>query len=540
MRNSKPSDTMSRLTGQRRQLSLPFKSDSKPSRALTASLKPLPVATISQKIASWVPHKYQQIAVKWLLQHPEAALLLDLGLGKTSIFLEAFRGLRAAGGAHRALVVAPRRPAQLVWSQSGEVGKWAQFANLKVALLHGKDKDKTLDEVTDADLYVINYEGLAWLAKRKGFQLLLKRGVDVLIIDELSKVRNYRSLRARLVWPWLPKFRRRWGGTGSPAPKSLLDLFGEVRTLDLGRRLGKFITRYRNRWFYPTGFGGFEWLPKEGAEKEIMAAIRDLALAMRSEDHLDLPPLVERDVWVDLPDAARKAYDELEKELITVIDSGAVTAKNAAVAASKCAQVASGGVYQHQLPEVLHMAGGGIAAGNSGRKTIHVHDEKTAALVDLVEERQGSPLLVLYDFQHDLERIQAAFDNKLPVIGGGTSDKLAGTLIQQWNRGELPVLLGHPGSVGIGLNMQAAGCGHICFYTVPWDREYYDQTIGRIRRQGVTAKRIVVHRLLARDTVDEAKVKVLAAKNRTQRAVFDALISLCTKRHQRVTLMGRD
>lgn len=484
----------------------------------------------------WVPHQYQKTAVKWLLQHPVAALLLDLGLGKTTIFLEAFRALRAAGGARRALVVAPRRPAQLVWSQSGEVGKWRQFTGLKVALLHGKDKDETLERVDDADLYVINYDGLQWLTRKKGFKLLFQRGVDTLILDELSKVRNARSLRSRLLWPWLGRFKRRWGGTGSPAPKSLLDLFGQVRTLDMGKRLGKFITHYRNKWFYLTGFGGREWFPKKGADKEITAALKDLAISMRAADHLDLPPLVERDVWVELPDAARKAYDELETELFTVLSEGVVTAANAAVAASKCAQVASGGVYQHQLPEIMHDGGNGFSVGSGARRTIHLHDEKTEALVELVEERQGAPLLVLYDYEHDRDRIQAAFGGKLPVIGGGTSDKLAATLIAQWNRGELPVLLGHPGSVGIGLNMQAAGCGHICFYTAPWNREDYDQTIGRIWRQGTKAPRIVVHRLLARGTVDEAKIKVLASRHKTQRGIFDALISHCTSRQRQVTL----
>lgn len=515
MPSSKPLGTTSKSTTARRQLSLPFK----PERS---NANPSP----------WTPHTYQRRAVKWLLEHPEAALLLDLGLGKTAIALEAFQALRRAGGARRALVVAPRRPAQLVWSHEGEVGKWDQFQSLRVALLHGDDKDDALG--ADADLYVINYDGLAWLAKRDGFRRLLARGVDVLIFDELSKLKHPRTQRMRLLKPWLGRFRRRWGLTGSPASRSLMDLFGQVFALDLGRRLGRYITHYRQKYFYPTGFGGFEWRPQPDAEKQIFAALRDLALAMRSQDHLDLPDLVERNVWVDLPSDARRVYDELEDELIAQVEGGVVMAKNAAVAASKCCQVASGGVYR-EVFDGPPTTEGEFTVQSGRRETVHIHDAKTEALVDLVEECQGAPVVILYDFQHDLERLRGALGADVPVLGGGTSDRDAMTIVRQWNEGALPLLLGHPGSMGHGLNMQAAGCGHIIFYTTTWDRELYDQVIGRFRRQGATVDRVFVHRILARDTVDEAKVKSLAAKNRTQRAVFDALVSRWRNRRRRST-----
>lgn len=527
MTHSERSGTTSKSIGRPKQLSLLFKPAShEPAR---------PHPKVSLPI-TWVPRAYQREDMKWLLSHPEAALLLDLGLGKTTVALGAFCALRAAGGARKALVVAPRRPAQLVWTHVGEVGKWAQFCGLRVSLLHGPRKDDALE--ADADLYVINFEGLPWLAKRDGFRRLLARGVDVIIIDELSKLRNARTQRHKLLSPWLGRFRRRWGLTGSPCPRSLLDLHGEMKAVDLGRRLGRFITHYRQEFFYPTGFGGFEWRPKPGAERAIMARLRDVVVARKASDHLDLPDLVEQNVWVDLPPDARRAYDDMEDELVAQIDGGTVTAKNSAVAAGKCCQIASGGLYRYandgggpiDVRAMMRAADPAAFFAASGRReTLLVHDEKTEALEELLDELQGAPTFVLYDYQHDLERIQARLKG-VPVIGGGTSDRVAADLVARWNRGELPVLLGHPASMGHGLNMQGSGCGHIVFYTVPWDLELYDQAIGRFRRQGTTASRVVVHRLLARDTVDEAKVKSLASKDRTQRSMFDALRSSCTER----------
>lgn len=528
--------TTSRPTGRARRRSPPSKNASDGSR------KSLTLPTFSSSRLTeqsngstvWQPHEYQKKAVRWLLTHPAAGLFLDLGLGKTAITLEAFCALRRAGKAKAALVLCPRRPAQLVWSHSGEVGKWAQFQGLRVALLHGDDKDDVLDDV-EADLYVLNYDGLAWFSRRKGFQtLLIKRGVDVLICDELSKLKHgKKTLRFKCLKPWLGRFARRWGLTGSPASRCLLDLFGQIYTLDLGVRLGAYVTKFRDEFFYPTGFGGYTWAPRPGADVEITARLSDLVLAMRSQDYLDLPPLVERNVWVDLPPEARRVYDELEADLLARLEDHVITAKNAAVASGKCCQVASGGVYYDTL-EGAPATAGDFTVQRALRSTVHLHEAKTEALLDLVEERQGSPLVVLYEYQHDLERLRKALPDAT-VLAGGTSDKEADRIVKAWNATEIPVLLAQPMTMSTGLNLQAAGCGHVVFYTVPWDRETYDQVIGRFRRQGTTVKTVMVHRLLTRDTVDEAKVKSLAAKDRTQRAVFNALISLCTTRLRRRT-----
>lgn len=458
------------------------------------------------------PHAYQRAGVRWLVEHPAAALLWDPGLGKTAVTLAAFLALQKAGGVRKALVVAPKRVCYEVWSASGELGRWSDFAGLRVALLHGDDKNEALEQ--DADLYVINPDGLRWLTTDGRLRKLLTRGVDTLVVDELSKFKNTRSQRFGYLRPWLSHFKRRWGLTGSPASNGLIDLFGQVYVLDLGKALGQYVTHYRNRYFTSSGFNGHDWKLEKGAEEKIHAAVKSTCQALRAEDHLDLPPLIERDVFVVLPPAARRAYDDMEEDLVAQLEAGIITAANAAVASAKCRQLASGGVYREaEAPEL------GVAAKR--REAVVVHDAKTEALADLVEELQGQSLLVAYEWEHDLERIRAAL-GEVPAINGKTTPRAAAAMIKLWNEGRVPVLAGHPAAMAHGLNLQAGG-GHVAWYSLTWDQELYDQTVRRLYRQGTTAARVVVHRILARDTLDEVVAQMLAQKTRTQDALLDAL-----------------
>jgi len=459
----------------------------------------------------WEPHEYQKQAVKWLVSHPEAALLLDPGLGKTAIILAAFQALRKSGAARKMLVVAPLRVAAMVWTDEagGEVSKWEDFKDLKVSLIHGTPRQREDAVAREADIYVTNVDGVSWLAEQGHLLTLSKIGVEILALDELSKWKHTRTKRFRALKPHLGRFKRRWGGTGSPCSNGLMDLFGEVYALDLGRRLGQYITHYRFKYFDATGYMGYEWKPKPDAEKHIYAALKDLALSMRAEDHLDLPELVEEDVWVTLPPKARKAYDELEDELVTALEQGTVVAANAAVASGKCRQVASGGVYLED------------GADATKRQSIFIHDEKTEALKDLVDELQGSPLLVAYEFHHDLERIRRALGEEIPAINGDSSMGESARLAARWNAGEITVLCGHPQAMGHGLNLQSCG-HHICWYTPTWNYELYDQLNRRVYRQG-QKNRVIVHRILARKTVDTAVASALKTKGRGQNALLDAL-----------------
>jgi SNF2 family DNA or RNA helicase len=457
----------------------------------------------------WTAHEYQKAMTRWLVSHPEAALFADPGLGKSSCALAAFKALKHAGGSHKALIIAPLRVAENVWSNIGELGKWEDFAGLSVSHLLGTRKERDAAFKRDADIYVLNFDGIPWLVEQNKIFELIRRGVDLLIIDELSKFKHPRTKRFKLIKPFLSAFKRRWGLTGSPTANGLLDLFGQIFVLDLGKRLGPYITHFRFEHFLPCGFKGYEWKPKDGAEESIYKKLSTIALATRATDHLDLPDLVEEDIWVSLPPKAYKTYKEVEDNLITQIEQGKIIAANAAVAAGKCRQIASGGIYLEVGEDALK------------RTSVQIHDAKTEALVDLVEELQGAPLLVAYAFHHDLDRIRKALGKNVPALNGNTSSKEAAYLIAAWNRGELPILCGHPASMGHGLNLQGSG-SHIAWYSLTWDFEQVDQTVRRVYRQG-QKNRVIVHKILARHTVDEVICQALASKKRGQDAIFEAL-----------------
>lgn len=469
---------------------------------------------------AFVPRPHQKPAIRWLVERAEAALLLEPGLGKTTCFLKAYQACKKARAVNKALVVAPKRVCREVWAgPNGEPTKFTDFAGLRVALLHGDEKQDAFE--SDADLYVINPDGLPWLTKEQRLRSLLQRGVDLLIVDELSKFKDAQTQRFKLLKPYLRYFKRRWGGTGSPAPNGLIDLFGQAYIVDGGKSLGQYVTQYRQRFFVPSGFGGYDWKLQEGAEERIYEAIKPWALSMRAADHLDLPPLVERKLYVTLPEKVRRTYEQLEEAMFAALDDETITAANAAVATNKCRQVASGGIYVDTEGAELETATG-RRRGEAKRKVVELHDAKTEALVELVETLQGQPLLVGYEYEHDLERIRAALGD-VPAINGASRDKDVTEMIRAWNAGELPVLCGHPKAMAHGLNLQGGSGSHFAWYTLPWSQEDYDQAVRRIYRQGTKAKTVFVHQLVARDTVDEVVAATLASKTRGQNALMEAL-----------------
>lgn len=460
-------------------------------------------STIKQKKQSeqsktaWKPHGYQKKAIKFMLLNSSAGLFLDPGLGKTSTTLAALKVLKKDGLATKILIVAPLRVCYSVWPK--EIEKWTDFAGFKHTILHGKNKERDLEK--DYDIYLINPEGLRWLLSVKNFS---KLGFNVLVIDESSKFKATDTQRFKLLRKILPTFDRRYILTGSPAPNSLLDLFGQIYILDLGRSLGKFITHYRNEYFYPSGYGGYEWKPKPNADKEIQKRIRPLVLRMDAEDYLELPKLIVNEIEVELSEHARAVYSEMEDELIAGIDAGVIVAANAAVASGKCSQIANGGLYD--------------AEG----KAHFIHDEKAQAVLEIVEELNGTPCLVAYEYGHDLARLQKVLGKDVPYIGGGVSTKRAAEIETAWNKGELPVLLGQPQSIAHGLNLQNAG-NHVVWHSLTWNFENYDQFIRRVRRQGSQHSKVFVHHITAKDTVDKFKLFALNRKFRTQKDLFDAL-----------------
>lgn len=472
----------------------------------------------------WKPHDYQKKAVKFLLEHAAGALFLDPGLGKTAITLAAIKLLKKRGLLSKVLLVAPLRVCHSVWPN--EIEKWTDFHGLTYVVLHGPKKEQLLQE--EADIYIINPEGLDWLLQvqktktksgRTKVSVDLRRwkrlSFDTLIIDELSKFKHIHTNRFKAMKLVLGTFARRWGLTGSPAANGLMDLFGQCYILDQGRTLGQYITHYRSKYF-DQGYDGFSWTLKDGADELIYERVKPLALRM-GDELLDMPKLVSNNIRVELPSKARQIYDQLEEDLLARLDEGYVTAKTAAVASGKCRQVASGGIYLDKDVQAL------VRLPNSQREWVDLHEAKLDALEELFEELQGAPLLVAYDFKHDLERLRKRFGKDLPFIGSGAAAKDTQRLIDAWNVGDLPGLFVHPQSAAHGLDgLQHVG-RHICWHTLTWNYEEYDQLIRRIRRQGNKAQRVYVHHLIAEGTIDEAILGALQVKRRGQNALFDAL-----------------
>lgn len=403
----------------------------------------------------------------------------------------------------RAVVVAPRRVVHRVWPF--EVRKWLEFYHLKVAVCHGTPKIRARAAAEDADLYCMTHDGFQWFANEG---LIDKCGTQVLIIDELSKYKRGTTARHKGARKHLSKFTVRWGLTGSFTPRSLLDTWAQVFMIDMGRALGQWYTHFRNEFFLPTGYGGYTWQAKPGAQATILGRLQNTCISLEAKDYITLPELVVDDIEFDLPPPVRTTYDEMEKELLTFVVDDRITAPNAAVAQMKCRQICSGALYTGLDKATL------------------VHEEKLDILEDLMDELQGAPLMVVYEFRFEAEAVQKRFGTKtrkVPVLGGDTTDKQADKIIDAWNRGEEPLLLVHPQAAGHGLNLQDSGCCHILAITCPWDYENWDQVIRRVWRSGNKAPRLFLHRALARDTVEQEVAKVLLRKERDQRNFVSAL-----------------
>lgn len=483
----------------------------------------------------WIPHAYQKRAMKFLLEHAAGGLFLPPGLGKTTIVLAVLLMLFKTRMISKVLVVAPLRVCFNTWP--GEIEKWANFHGLRCVVLHNdwrnadgirQDKNDTLAE--EADIYVINPEGLDWLlqtAKTKGrngktkvdvdVRRFKKLGFDVLILDELTKFKNHASDRFKALKLVLGTFGRRWGLTGSPAANGLEQLFGQMYCLDRGRSLGEFITHYRRDFFlpHPSGFG---YMLAPGAEERIYERVAPVVLRIDEKDAgIDLPELVVHDIWVDLPEAAMKIYLAMEDDLVATLEGGRLSAKNTGVAQGKCGQIANGAIYKDPDVEAL------VRLPKSQREWVAIHDEKLQALADLFESLQGTPLLVTYEYGHDYERMKKGFPEgtyvaELTPAGFKKAQ-------QDWNAGQVPLLAAQSTSISHGLNLQDEG-HHIAMLGIPWDREVYDQVIKRLARQGNKSKRVFVHRILAKGTVDHIRAASLAKKGKGQDNFHEALVKL--------------
>lgn len=439
------------------------------------------------------PHNYQAFAINYIETHPIAAVLLDMGLGKTVISLTAIADLLFDSfEAHRILVVAPLRVARDTWP--AEIAKWEHLQHLTYAVCVGTPKGRRAALMAGADITIINRENLGWLIDSSGFDF----DYDMVVIDELSSFKNHKSKRFQSLMKVRPKVKRIIGLTGTPSSNGLMDLWAEFKLLDFGERLGRFITHYRNNYFIPDKRNGeiiYSYKPMAYAEDAIYRRISDITISMKSTDHLQMPELITSQYEVQLSEEEEKRYEELKADFILELPEGEITAANAASLTGKLSQLANGAIYDDN--------------GN----IIEFHDRKLDALEDLIEAANGKPLLVAYWFKHDLQRIKKRFDVREIKSSKDITD---------WNNGDIPVAVIHPASAGHGLNLQAGG-STLIWFGLTWSLELYQQTNARLWRQGQTSGTVVIEHIITKGTIDERILKALSLKEVTQNALIDAV-----------------
>lgn len=436
------------------------------------------------------PHDYQRFATQMILDHPYCGLLLDMGLGKTVSTLTAINDLLYNRfEVNRVLVIAPKRVADMTWPQ--EVEKWDHLKHLRVSRILGAPAQRRAAMRVEADLYLINRENVVWLVEEIG---QAPWPFDMVVLDELSSFKSNRAARFRALRRVRGKIDRVVGLTGTPAPNGLIDLWPQIFLLDGGKRLGKTVTGYRERYFTPDKRNAttvFSWKPKEGAESAIYHKIGDICISMQAEDHLTLPERTDIVVPVNLDPANRAAYDKLERESILALGGGTVAAPQAATLLGKLLQFTGGAVY-----------------ADDGTP-LHFHECKIRALEELIEQAQGRPLLVYYVYKHERARLLEA----LPLARDLDPEK--------WNQREQAIALAHPASCGHGLNLQSGG-SILVWYGLPWSLELYEQANARLHRQGQTES-VRVYHLVATGTVDEQVMAGLSRKAIGQDALLKAL-----------------
>lgn len=443
----------------------------------------------------FIPHDYQTRAIQRIINQDRVGLFLDMGLGKTVITLTAVQELvQDRFEVSRVLVIAPKRVAEDTWTREHE--KWDHLQSLRVARILGNAKQRCDALAETADVYVIGRDNVRWLVdlceRRKCWPF------DMVVIDELSSFKNPQAKRFRSLRKVMPAVKRVVGLTGTPSPNGLMDLWAEVYLLDGGKRLGRTLGRYRERWFRPAAMNGYvvyRWEPLRGAKREIESRLSDICISMSAADYLKLPARMDNIIHVKLTPEAMAAYKKLEREqLLEVSEDDAVVAANAAAVMNKLLQMANGRVYTDR------------------KDVLQVHDQKAEALAEIVETT-GEPVLVFYSYKHDLGAIR----EKLPEARElqGLED------IAAWNAGKIQVLLAHPASVGYGLNLQDGG--HvIVWYGLTWSLELYQQANARLHRQG-QQKPVIVHHLIAEGTADEQVMRALQKKDTSQEALLAAL-----------------
>jgi len=438
------------------------------------------------------PYEYQEYATRFIQTHETSAIFLDCGMGKSVITLTAIKDLIAKGKARHVLIIAPLRVAQTTWPD--EIAKWDHLRGLTYSVAVGSAAQRKAALERRADITIINRENVEWLVAKSG----QKWCYDTVVLDELSSFKSYQAKRFKYLLKVRPFVSRIVGLTGTPASNGLMDLWAEFRVLDLGERLGRYITRYREAYFKPDKRNAqvvFSYKPLPGAEERIYEKISDITISMKAKDYLHLPELVFNDVFVKLDEKAERAYAEFKADMVVELKGEEIDAVNAAVLSNKLLQMANGAIYAED------------------GKVIRIHDKKLDALEDMLESANGKPVLVAYWFKHDLQRIKERFPFAREIK---TAED-----IRAWNNGEIAMGLIHPASAGHGLNLQRGG-STIIWFGLTWSLELYQQLNARLYRQG-QKETVIIHHILTEGTMDERVLRAVGEKDKTQSALIDAV-----------------
>lgn len=443
------------------------------------------------------PHDYQKYSIEFVKTHPVAALLLSMGLGKTSTTLTALDDLLFDSfEIHKVLVIAPLRVTK-VWLD--EVKKWNHLNYLRCSLVVGTEQERKRALWANVDIYIINRENVQWLIDESGIPF----DFDTLVVDELSSFKNFKTKRFKSLMKVRPMVKRVIGLTGTPTSNGLMDLWSEFKLLDQGKRLGRFITNYRDQYFRPDKRNGqviFSYKPLPFAEDAIYDKISDITISMKANDYLNMPELISNHVEVEMSEKEMKVYKELKDELVITLGDEDVTASNAASLSNKLTQMANGAIYLDNHESAI------------------IHDRKLDALEDLIEAQCGKPVLVAYWFKHDLERIE----NRLEELKINFKEIRTDASIEDWNKGNIEVGLIHPASAGHGLNLQEGG-STLIWFGLTWSLELYEQTNARLYRQGQKDRCVVIEHIVTKGTIDEQIIKTLEEKDKSQSRLIDAV-----------------
>ena len=440
----------------------------------------------------YVAHNYQNYAKDFILAHKVSALFLDCGLGKTITTLTAINELMYDSfEISKVLIIAPLRVAQSTWKD--EIEKWDHLNLLRYSIAVGGEKERLKALKQNSDIYIINRENVDWLVTKSGIDF----NFNMLIIDELSSFKSHTSKRFKSLLKIRPYFERVVGLTGTPSSNGLMDLWAEFRVLDLGERLGRYITHYRNEYFLPDKRNGaiiFSYKPQPNAEERIYRRLADMTISMKSTEYLKMPELILNELEINLDEEDQIKYKKFKKEMVMTIQEKEIDAINAASLSNKLIQIANGSIYDED------------------KKFYEVHNKKLDKLEEIIESANGKPVLVAYWFKADKERIEKRF--KVREIK--TADD-----IKQWNKGMIDLALIHPASAGHGLNLQSGG-STLVWFSLTWSLELYQQTNARLYRQG-QKDTVVIHHLITKNTIDQDIMKSLKRKDKTQEALMRAV-----------------